>query len=61
LSGPESCSLKIEKPIQCIGFLSGEYRIRTGDLLHAMQALYQLKIALNRRFLNDFCYFDTQT
>ena len=39
----------------------GEYRIRTGDLLHAMQALYQLKIALNRRFLNDFCYFDTQT
>ena len=23
-------------------FLCGEYRIRTGDLLHAMQALYQL-------------------
>jgi hypothetical protein len=50
----------MQKANTCIGFC-GEYRIRTGDLLHAMQALYQLKIALNRRFLNDFCYFDTQT
>jgi hypothetical protein len=31
----------IKKPYILYG-LSGEYRIRTGDLLHAMQALYQL-------------------
>ncbi len=37
--------LIIKKRQPLIGHLhayGGEYRIRTGDLLHAMQALYQL-------------------